>query len=377
MVYIAVFLILAYLSYCEFKGKKYKYLSLEVLVCFLTLFAVIRYGQGTDYFAYVSIYNDTPTLTRVANLSGIFTFNAEVESGFLFLSAIFRTLNLGFPVFAGFIAIITMFLIYKFIKNNSELPITALTIFYVFYYLVYVLSGIRQGLAIGIFVGIAIDLYKRKEYKKFILVVLLASTIHVTVLVTLVILFLDKFGDSYKFYIGISILTILMLYFKVDVALINILPGFLSDKLAMYIADGNISIMAFANRFTVLLIILFYSSYEKDNKDIALFKKFYIFSFVLYLLTIKSMTISTRITLYFKVFEVILIPNIIGSLIRSFKKAKAIQLFSISMLIVFVLLIKNLNAFLDEGDYYKHVNVITYPYITLFNQADLWKYKEY
>lgn len=97
----------------------------------------------------------------------------------------------------------------------------------------------------------------------------------------------------------------------------------------------------------------------------------------MYVLTMKSMTISTRMTLYFKIFEIILIPNIVMNLLKNNKKFKALQLYGASMLIVAVLLVKTLNAFLDEGYYKDHVNVIKYPYVTIFNKDRLWDFKEH
>lgn len=377
MFYIAIFLGLLYLSYYEFRGKKIKYLSLEVLFILVTLLTVIRYGQGTDYFAYMSIYDKTPSLTSVSNFTELFKANSEFEFGYVFLMSIFKTLGLNFTIFCGVAGVVTMLLIYRFIKQNSKLPITSFAIFYVFYYLVYVLSGIRQGLAIAIFVGIGIDLYKRKKYKEFALLILLTATIHVSVLITFVIVIIDKLGDNYKFYVALGLLAILIIYFNFDVTLINLLPEFLSEKLSMYLTDGRASMMSFVNRFTVLALVLFYSFRERKDKDIVLLKKLYIFSFVLYVLTMKSMTISTRVTLYFKVFEVVLIPNVVMNLLKNDEKFKALQLYVAAMLIVSALLIKTLNAFLDEGYYKDHVNVINYPYVTVFNKDRIWYYKEH
>lgn len=377
MFYIVIFLVLLCLSYCEYKGKKFKYLSLETLFVIITVITIFRYGQGTDYFAYEDIYAKTPALTAVSTIGEIFSSNGDVEFGYVFLIAIFKTLRLNFEAFCGFSGIITMMLFYRFIKKNAKLPITAFSIFYVFYYLVYVLSGMRQGLAMAIFVGIGIELYKRKKYKEFILLVLVTAAIHVSVLVTLVVFVLDKLGDNYKFYSILAILAILIIYFNFDVAIINLMPDFLSEKLSMYITDGRASMISFINRFTVLALILFYSFGDKEDKDLVLFKKLYIFSFILYVLTMKSMTISTRMTLYFKIFEIILIPNIVMNLLKNNKKFKALQLYGASMLIVAVLLVKTLNAFLDEGYYKDHVNVINYPYVTIFNKDHLWDFKKH
>ncbi|MEG0773176.1 EpsG family protein [Clostridium sp.] len=372
MFYIIVFLILGYFSYSEFRGREYKYTSFTVVSAFITLIAFMRYGEGTDYFGYMFNYYITPS---VFDFPTAFSNGVHGEIGFIVLSSLFRTFNISFEVFAGVMALCSMVLVCRFIKKYSKMPITSLTIFYVLYYLVYIFSGIRQGLAIAIFIGIGIDLYKKDKYKEFIILILFTATIHSSVLVTLLILPLTKYKVSYKFYAGIIALAALIMVSKVDLMLINLLPEFISSKVLIYWGEGSISMLAFANRATVLLLILFYSFGEQEDENVALFKKIYIIGFILYLVTIKSMTISSRISLYFKVFEIILIPNIIINLIKNAKRFKAIQLLGFTTIIISALLLKTLNAFLGEGDYLEHLSAIRYPYVSVFNKEKIWEYR--
>ncbi|WP_291569581.1 EpsG family protein [Clostridium sp. UBA4548] len=373
MVYIIIFLILALCSYYEFKGNKYIKASFNYLFVFLAFISCIRYGQGTDYFGYMRNYYITPPIHK---FSSIFDLDIHGELGFVFINSIFRTFNIKFEVFAGITAVITMALIYRFIKKYSKLPITSLTLFYVLYYLVYVFSGIRQGLAIAIFIGIAIDLYREEKYKTFVLVILLAATIHSSVLIALLTLPIDKYKVSYKTYGIIIVIAAFIMIFNLDIFLIELLPQNLYEKILIYWNNSSIPLMAFANRLVTFSIILFFSSLIKEeNEEIKLFKSLYIASFVLYIITIKSVTISSRISLYFKVFEIILIPNIAVQLMSYKNKLKAMQLWGISLMIATLLCIKTVNAFIGEGDYLEHVKVTNYPYISIFDKEKLWEYK--
>lgn len=373
MFYIIVFLILALCSYYELKGNRFIKTSFNYLFAFITFISCIRYGQGTDYFGYMRNYYITPPLNKFLS---IFSLDIHGELGFVFINSIFRTFNIKFEIFAGIIALITMILIYRFIKRYSKLPIMSLTLFYVLYYLVYVLSGIRQGLAIAIFIGIGIELYREEKYKIFILVILIAATIHSSVLIVLLILPIDKYKVSYKFYGAIIAAAIFIMICNIDMTIIKLLPQTLYTKVLMYWDSRNIPLMAFANRLVTFSIVLFFSSFIKEeNEEIKLFKKLYIASFVLYIITIKSVTISSRISLYFKVFEIILIPNIIVQLINYKNKVKAMQLWGISIMIVTLLCIKTVNAFIGEGDYLDHVKITNYPYISVFNKEKIWDYK--
>lgn len=371
MFYITLFLILGVLSFCEYKKVKIKVLTFEVVFFIITIITMIRYGQGTDYFSYMFQYYSTPPITT---FSSMFNINTHGEIGFKLMSALFRTFHLSFATFIGVIGLITMALIYKFIKKFSKMPMTTLMLFYVLYYLVYILSGVRQGLALAIFAGIALPYLEEDKYLKFILAVLFAATMHSSVIITLLIIPIKKFNISYKTYGLILIIGILIIVTNIDTKAINLLPEFLSSKILHY-WGSDIPIFALANRFVMLVLILYFSLDAKENKEVCFFRDVYVLSFILFILTIKSMTISSRISIYMKFLEVVLIPNMIIILRTKRLKFKAVQLWSASAIITLALLIKTLNAFLGEGDYRNTVNLVEYPYITIFNRADIWKYK--
>lgn len=371
MFYIVIFFILGGLSFCEYKKIKFNDLSFKLIFSVLTLITIIRYGQGTDYFSYMFQYYSTPPLTAVTS---IFDINTHGEIGFKLLSSLFRTFHISFAIFIGFIGIITMILIYKFIKEFSRMPITSLTLFYVLYYLVYILSGVRQGLALAVFVGIGLPYLRKEKYLTYTIVILLAATMHASVIITLLIIPIKKFEISYKYYGILLLIGLIMILTNTDTRLITILPEFLSSKIIHY-WDNSIPIFALTNRLVMLIIILYFSYELNDNNELKLYKNIYIIGCILFLFTIKSVTISSRISIYMKFLDIIIIPNIIFMLQNTNQKFKCLQLWSLSMLIAFVLLIKTLNAFLNEGDYLGNVNFIRYPYITVFNRGDIWRYR--
>lgn len=374
MFYIIIFLILCCFSYCEYKGINLPRFIFELLFSLITVITILRYGQGTDYFSYMYQYYLTPSL---GNVSSVFDINTHGEIGYKILSSSFRAFGISFVVFVGIIGFITMVLIYKFIKGFSKLPITSLTLFYVLFYLVYVLSGIRQGLALAMFVGIALPFYKKKKYFGFILTILFAATIHSSVLITLLIIPLDKLEISYKIYGTIILVGLIIMITNVDIKIINLLPDILSSKVLHYWELKGIPLFALANRLVMLCIILISSHYVNSKApDIILYKKVYILGFILFILTIKSITISSRISIYMKFLEIILIPNLVFMLKAQGTKFKSLQLWSVSLIIAFVLLLKTLNAFLSEGDYFSNISLFKYPFINVFHRERIWEYRE-
>lgn len=258
------------------------------------------------------------------------------------------------------------------------MPIASLTVFYVLYYLIYVFNGLRQGLALAIFLGIGLTLFKEKKYLKFILVTLFGATMHVSILITLILIPIEELKISYKVYATMIAGAIVLMLLNVDMMVINLLPTFLQQKILTYWGLLDIPILAFGNRFVFLALILYFTSKVEEDENAKFLKKIYIIGFILYILTMKSSLMSARLSVYMKALEVILIPNIIFALTQAKFKWKTLQLWGITMVLMFGLLYKNLAGFLEEGDYYGDITVTQYPYMTVLdlNTSRIWKYRE-
>lgn len=375
MFYIVVFLFLCILSFFEFKGKNFPYFSFKYLTVYLLIIAALRYGVGGDYFAYAYIYYRVPVLSKFSTIG---TLDIHGEKGYLLLCSMLRTLHVSNEIFNVLIAIVTIGLIYKFIKDYSKMPITSLTMFYVLYYLIYAFNGLRQGIALALFLGVGITLLKRKKYIKFILIMLIGSTIHSSILITLLLIPLQELKISYKVYFGIAVVIMLLMIANVDIMIIKLLPTFLMKKILTYWGKMNIPVLALGNRLIMLILILYFGSKAKDDETVKYFKGIYITGFVLYMLTIKSSLISARISVYMKALEIVLIPNLIFLLRETKLKLRHLQLWTITIVLMGGLLYKNLVGFLGEGDFYGDITILQYPYITVLDldKSRIWLYRE-
>ena len=53
-----------------------------------------------------------------------------------------------------------------------------------------------------------------------------------------------------------------------------------------------------------------------------------------------------------------------------------------NLIMIFILIIntfmlfKNMNAYIWQSNYYSDVTVFNFPYVTIFNDNDIWKYRE-
>lgn len=373
MFYIIVFLILSLLSYFEYKGKYFKYLTFKNLSVILTIISIIRFGQGSDYFAYLDIYSVVPPISRFSEAAA---FEYRVEPTYLFLCSIFKTLDVRFEIFIAIIAIVIMTLIYKFIRDYSKMPITSITIFFALYYLIYVFSAIRQGIAMALFLALGIPFLKDRKYIRFIIVVLIAATMHSSILIVILLIPIFELNISKKLWGTFIAVALLVMATGLDIKIIGLLPQFLSSRIVVYWGQMSIPLLAIGNRLVVLLLILYFSSKIELDKDTNMMKRIYIISFILYILTIKSSVISSRISVYMKVFEIIIIPNMVMLLKNQGYYKKAVMLFFVTIILMLGLLVKNLSSFVYEGSYNSSVKFYSYPYITIFDKESIWTYRD-
>ncbi len=170
-----------------------------------------------------------------------------------------------------------MTLIYKFIRDYSKMPIMSLTIFFALYYLIYVFSAIRQGIAMALFLALGIPFLKDRKYIRFIIVVLIAATMHSSILIVLLLIPIFELNISKKLWGAFIAVALLVMATGLDVKIIGLLPQFLSSRIVVYWGQMSIPLLAIGNRLIVLLLILYFSSKIELDNDTNMMKRICIF----------------------------------------------------------------------------------------------------
>ena len=147
----------------------------------------------------------------------------------------------------------------------------------------------------------------------------------------------------------------------------------LGEKIYIYVETSPswLSLMERLVSFS-LVCVLFYSSANKDiSEGMTDFMKIYALGTVLYIALMPFAIISSRVVVYFKIFEIILLPAL---LVRKTKMRVIITAAVISIAVV--MFYKNIHSYVLQGYYFDNINVWNYPYISVFNKDDIWNYRK-
>ena len=335
-------------------------------VMFIGLLAMLcfRYGQGTDYFSYQYIFEYTP---KTLNIFELLTTSSSVHSevGWKFLCALFKLLGINYYVFVAVIGTVTMFLLNIFIKKFCPLKTTALFIAYPTLYLTYISSGMRQGLVICFFLSVLLELYLKKKYMKFLVLVLLCSLIHTASLILLILLIVPLKNALTEYQ---DIIIVLCWLLGIGFSFFGFSITFLGRTFANEVT--SISYIAVAERIlTYAMIRVIYSGYKRLNVKQCEFLDaiMYVYSLcmVLYGLLFSMPTLASRICYFFKSTEILLITTMLADSKRKF--INSYYLFMYIAALTMVMLFKNIDSYIGQGTYYyEFSNIWSFPYNNIF-----------
>lgn len=172
-------------KHCLSKSNLQKRLIFTAALILPCLLAGLRYDVGTDYFTYLQAF-------EIIKLGGETRWE-HVEFGFYLLNVILNKLNLP-PESIFFVSsFITLFFIYNGISNNEIIKYSFLAPF-IFYLMFFQASfnTIRIIMAVSIFFY-NIRYIKERDFKKYFIFTMLASSIHLSAIVTLPVYFMYNF----------------------------------------------------------------------------------------------------------------------------------------------------------------------------------------
>lgn len=365
-IYLITFLIILITALISMK-RDISDFTIALIVIALTAMIVFRYGQGTDYFSYNYL------IERNSSFQDAFTETADNhgEIGFRLLAVLFHGKSeLLFSIISLYVMAMTAVFLWKHCRNKAF----TLFLFFPTVMLTYYFSAIRQGVVIASFLGLGISLIEKKAWKRYVLMCLVLSTFHSIALVLLAIPILTR----------ISLRTELMIFLPLSVmigALISIpltrqyllLIPLIGRYIGVYPA-GNFAFTLLIKRgITLTIIMLLYYSWksEVDEYDDPWWIKAYVFGQILFFALMPYILIATRVYICFKVLELWFVPNILMHNNR-YKQIVVIY-FALLMTTVYI---GNISSYIREGGYREEINCINYPYVSVFNKDDIWKYRK-
>lgn len=372
--YLIVFLLLAIGFLAEWKWPQYEerlYLPCWVI---MTALLCLRFGQGTDYVTYHGIYETVPVAIDISQ-GYICGFYPEI--GWRLISALFKLFHVPFWGFTMVLGLTEMLLLHRFLKKYVPMKVAGLFLSYPVLFFVYMVSGLRQGLAICIFLGVALPFYLEKRWFSYVVSVLIAASFHKVGYAWLILVIVNYLPTQMMLILtGFSITGGIILQIgPVQQLIVNILPVY---HVQQFLLEGSISLFAVGERlisFSVLMVLYFRKwkaeGYVESEKRAII--KAYMCGVCFYMLMFGNAYYASRYGVIFKALECILIVYLIGARDR-IARLTAILFFCLTLMMG----IKNLNAAVYEGGYAGlGVNVLNYPYVSVFHQDKINEYYDY
>jgi hypothetical protein len=317
------------------KNKRRKILSLIIFIQIFLISALRSPLVSYDTQTYLMIFN------RVKGIS-FFDFTAlknatTVEIGFSYLNKLLSYVSMNNQFYIISISFLILFLVKQGIDKQSK------NIWLSYYLLISLgfytsfMSMLRQSLAMAI-VMLAYNYLDNDNKKKFILLVVIGFTIHQTAAIFLVMFFFINRRITNKSVL-VFLLAIPVVYLFSD----KILGVFFSFTKYGYRAQRAISGEGQALLLVYIIVFIAALIFKKNilKRDALDSRLYYIAGFsILCQLLALEFSLFSRVALYFSLFQIILIPNVISSISNS--KARIIGIFLVVVLTP-VLLYVNLN----------------------------------
>jgi hypothetical protein len=290
----------------------YKYSTTEKAISLTLLGIMILIGGfrdriGWDYTSYIHWY-----------LEG--TRDAGFEFGFLGIMKVFRYLNLDYHFLFFFFSFFTYLFAYlgvqKYTKKTS-LPLVLYVLIPVLF--LYSFTYIRQFLSVTI-AFYAFSFLLDKKYVNYFLLMFLGVSIHYSCLIPfLVFLIVYKWGffvKSYHLYLLMGVTFIIG-----QVGIIHWLSLFFKDSHYLYYVSNKFAVVVPLLKLLVInamcfLVINYYNKYGFQYPNQKYLLVLYVCS-ILFLNLFSESRELTRLYIYFRIFEIILVAEIIYATLKN------------------------------------------------------------
>lgn len=321
-VYIVAEILVFALAYpfCIYKPNKAKNTAYVVLVfLYLWTLASLRYDVGNDYFSYINIF------FRAKGDTWAECFNDEknIEAGYMLISKVVSLFTADYKVMHCVMSFMclapTAYIICKYSKNvwlscHLYLCLT-------FYYSS--LNFIRQTLAATI-LFLAFRFFKERKTIPYILVILVASTIHISVLIAIPIyLVIAYMKPTTKVLLVAMILLVVLYIFSYDILnlLAEYLPKYSAYLNTKYIRVGLSQKYLIVPALYMLLMLYAYfeGGYNKERYQI-IFVNSSIINFGIWFFITKHFILE-RFSIFVYIFVMLIVPDVMEHLKHHFIKS--------------------------------------------------------
>lgn len=242
--------------------------------------------------------------------SFLFGYGDRLEAGWMVLCKLFSLFSDDFNVFLAFIAAIQIFLIGFVLYRTSSNIIFSYIIYFCFGLYALSFSGLRQATAFAITFFASYYLLKDK-LKLFFLLIVLASTIHQSALIFLIVFFIRKLKFTKSR--AITLFAIVILVLPVLGYLVSVISSALFSS--HYNAKDALDSGGAYTMFIVYGLLVLLSLRFPNNRENDFIRYMIMLAFASQSLGTVSSTYLTRIGYYFQMYFLLYFPILLETYI--------------------------------------------------------------
>lgn len=317
--------------------------------------SAIRYNVGTDYLSYY----DKFYYFEFESIFDIFRYTNKFEPAYLLIMYISKTIFNSPYVFFFISSFLINALIFKAAwRRKSYIPVSYTCFLFLCLQYGYSLNIVRQFMAMG-FILLAFEYIEKKQPMQYLLMILLATMFHYTAIIVLPFYVLSNDKWRKKFiYIGIFLVIFILTNLKLIEKIIDLIP-FLANYKKYINFNGSINLknifsVLFTNFPIILLMCVYGRRLMKANKFNINYMFYCIVGILLKLLSFTAPHIN-RVSNYFDIVQIFLIPQIINFTTNKYEK------------LILKILIIIYGIFMFIYKFYICNGGEIFPYITMFS----------
>lgn len=345
-----------------------KFGGLEMAFITLGIFLSIRYDFGNDYVGYFMSFKEYTSYSfELTDFEKWASLQARGEYGFVILNKLFQPV--GFFGFIIFLSAFSLFVLYRLIKKYVPANWYWFSIFILAFnpsFLIVGIAGaIRQWLAVTLFI-LTFNFILKKKIIPFIIMMLVASTIHKTAL-AVIPFFLISFLNINNFskLKAVILCFLILLWFVVipQVGYTLFLPLFQNEDMEYYIgymaADTGFNIFGISSLLVIGIPFLCLTQINRMDNNMKLMCLLVICG-ILFIPMVSVNTMIGRLAWYFSIFTIIVYPKTMELLLNK-GKASLVKIIVSALSVYYVYVY--ISHFLDPVWY-----DTSYHFHTIFEQ---------
>ncbi|MGN1107003.1 MAG: EpsG family protein, partial [Huintestinicola sp.] len=273
----------------------------------LFLMSAFRYGIGNDFFTYRRIFYSFASKESLADRFA----NRDFEIGYTVLMEIVRILGGDYLILNIIMALLILLPVAFVILKYSKMPWLSCWIYLSVTFFYNSMNFTRQSLAASI-VLLGFHFIREKKHWAVILLALIGSLFHVSVLVVIPVYFFSLIKPSWKLYVGIGAVAVGVFAFSekiIEFLLTNVIKSYSHYLNTVFLAVGLSKVFLIVPfLFFILAISAYFSGWKDKCSEAGVMTNFLFFNCLIWLFITKHFILE-RFSLPIYIFIILSVPE--------------------------------------------------------------------